>query len=155
MAKPPARRVPSDDYVVTVDGQDYAPHAGEWIDIIPGYTVGDMLDASRFQKLLDDRGSIGDDEPEAMAEWLTRADRVLVDLAASIDRRLVGWSWTDARGRPLPTPTADVIASLTWAELNYLLRAVRGQVAEADRKNAGRPSRTTSSATASRRSRTA
>ena len=152
MAKPPARRIPSDDFVITVDGTEYTPHEGEWIEVLSGFTVGDMQDGTRFAKLLDDRASIGDDETAALTEWAQRADAVLTDLARSIDSRMVAWAWTDARSRPLPAPSPAVIASLTWEELAYLLKAVRGQI-ETDRKNGSAPLPTTTSAIASRKRR--
>lgn len=149
MSKAPAKRMPSDDLAIEQDGIEYRPHEGEWVDVLPGYTVGDLQDVTRWEKLMDDRQAIGDDEPEAMVAWMGRAEAVLGDMSRSIDRRLVGWSWTDGRGRPLPEPSPEVIAGLTWDELSYLMRIVRGQ-AETDRKNGSAPSRTTSSATASR-----
>ena len=152
MAKPPAKRIPSDDCVLVQDGMEYTPHEGEWIEVVTGYTVADMQDANRFQKLMDDRQAIGDDEQEELLAWVQRADAILGDLSRSIDSRLVAWSWTDARSRPLPPPSPEVIASLSWDELAYLLRVVRGQT-ETDRKNGSAPSLTTTSATASRRRR--
>ena len=151
MAKPPPRRIPSDDFVIESDGAEYRPHQGEWVDVLPGYTVADMQDTARFQKLMDDRTAIGADEPEALSDWMERADVVLASLARGIDARLVAWSWTDARGRALPAPSPEVVASLTWDELGYLLRVVRGQ-GEQDRPNASAPSPITSSATARPRS---
>ncbi len=152
MAKPPARRIPSDDLVIERDGEEYALHEGEWVEVVTGYTVGDLRDSKRWQKLLEDKEAIGDDETEALAEWEKQADTILEDLSHSIDSRLAAWSWTDVRGRPLPPPSPSVIRSLSWDEVGYLLRVVRGQT-ETDLKNGSAPSPTTTSATASRRRR--
>jgi hypothetical protein len=147
MSKPPTRPVPSDDYVLTVDGVEYHPHEGEQVEFIGSTTVGEMQAFNRFRRLSVSIDAVkGEaDEAQKINELMDPAFEQLCELLA---RRLVRWSWTDDAGRPLPQPDApEVLKALCAEEVYYLLIAAQGESA-GERKNGSSVSPTTSSATA-------
>lgn len=126
MAKPLPRRVPCDDCIVTIDGELYALHEGEWVDILGDVKVGD-LSAFRHLTELEDRlaAVAGDSDEEKRTLALT--DEAWGSALDILRQRVVAWSWTDDAADPLPQPKADpaVFGRLRFEEVAYLLRALR------------------------------
>ncbi len=152
MAKPPTRQITSDDCVVTVEGEDYTPHEGEWIRVLPGITAAEIRLLRELQELKPKLEAIeGDDE--AQGQSIVLLDKSYDRAVSMVARRVVEWNWTDSEGKKYPSgPTTEVIQELDVQELFYLVAAVRGETA-GERKNGSRPSPTTSSASRQRRSR--
>ena len=159
MSKPPARQVPSDDYTVVVEGEVYHPHEGEYVSLVGNPTIGELEGWDEFRRMAVEFDAIkGEpDEREKVGALLETTTRHLCALLA---RRIVGWTWTDDRGRPLVAPALDdpddetqvvdatgLLKALTTDELYYLLRISRGE-APAERKNGTSSSPTSSSDTA-------
>jgi hypothetical protein len=156
VAKPKPQRFPSDDFEVTVEGETYHPHEGEWVEIFTDISVDDMLSGEALARIgLEMEAAKGDkDEVLRVAQLANEHfDVICVGLAD----RLVDWNWTDRRGNPLPKPdgSPDLLRRLTNAEVAYLMGLKRAtQETPDERKNDLRPLPITSSATGSSRSRT-
>lgn len=149
MAKPSARRVPSDDYEVEADGITYRPHEGEWVEVMPGITVGERMAYVGLARLgVTIQAAAG--ERDEYARLTEAAERYYEMVCASLARRVVAWNWTDQFGVPLPPPrdNPDVFRLIDETELNYLAAITRGETVT-ERKNALPPSPITSSATRS------
>lgn len=152
MAKPRVTRVPSDTCVVTINGEVYHPHEGEWIDVIPApQTVAERQAMVRLQiagKKL--RAASGDeDEQEQVDAFLEGDFGMALRIAA---KRIVAWNWTDMRGEQLPQPdgNAAVLRELSDEELGWLIGACNGRPPEEEveeEKKDSASSLTTSSAT--------
>jgi|SRR3990167_7151580 len=130
--KLPPRRVQCDDYVVVIDGQEYRPHAGEYVCFGSSSSVADYLP-------LMDLVELKDSLDEANVGRFRQALAAMVDgLESSID----DWSWTDNRGHAYANPPdRETIADLEIEELMYLYQAKAGQVGEgAEAKNGSSPS---------------
>lgn len=127
--KPPALRVPSDNFTIARDGATYQPHAGEWVEYAGDASVADMLLMQRMLRGSRELAALAaiDADPEQQFERFGPYADTIVDLCARLARVIVAWTWTDPTGRPYPSPpTAADLAELDMAELGYLLR--RGQV---------------------------
>lgn len=159
MSKPPIRRVPSDDCVVTVDGVEYRPHEGEYVEIAGKPSIGALQALWHFRK---SAKAPQEEPPEgasaaALSEYndrsIGRISEQFDALCEVIARHVTGWNWTDGRGVPLPQPdgTPTPIKALESEELYWLESAIQGQTSAA-RKNALKPSAPTSATRA--RSRT-
>ena len=143
MSKPLAKRVPSDDCIVTVDGVDYALHEGEWVDVVPAFSTGDL----RFmRKIVNLRTEV--DAAEKPEDGIVLTADTYEELIDILSRRLVAWNWTDDQGQALPQPNGNPVAfaTLRLEELLYLSLVIRGE-SPGERKNALKPSRTSRSAT--------
>lgn len=129
MSKIPPKRVPSDDCILVVEGVEYTPHKGEWIDIVPFMTVRQEI---AIIELLQS-GKQND------ANKANRSTQILCEEAAN---RVVDWNWTDLEGNPLPKPYRNpgVLHQLSNDELGYILKIMRGSESPAERKNALAPS---------------
>ena len=131
--KPPPRRVPSDDFVLTVAGTEYHPHAGEWVEFRPQVPVGLLRAANRIRgintaldELKDDTGAIvGANMARARAVW----DGHYADLCDFLAQCVTAWDWTDDSGCPFSPPdgTDGPLNVLSDDELYYLMRAAQGQ----------------------------
>lgn len=146
--KPPPRIVPSDDCVVTVDGVEYHPHEGESVSIAPGYSVGDLQLQHELQALRVKLDAIAGDDDEG-ARQVAILDNSYTSAIEVLSARLLGWTWTDDAGDPLPQPhkAPSAFSRLRLDEIYYLIQAVKGET-PGEQKNGSRPSRTSSSATA-------
>lgn len=116
-SKPPRLDITSDcaDYVVSVGGEEYHPHAGETVRIAgprPGWHFLELI--SRLQ-----------------ASDGSAAGEILVELSGVVQ----GWEWTDDSGQPLPAPSLDVLGRLSVPEVMYLAQLYMTG-SEAARKNA-------------------
>lgn len=154
MSKIPAQRVPSDDCVIDRDGVSYRPHAGEWIEVRRGQTVGDYLQQIRLAQLLASARELGQAAlaGQEAQETLAALESALRDSLEHLASRIVRWTWTDDTGQPYPErPAAGDLARLDMAELEYVRRVVSGDMEAEARKNGSRPSTGRSTARASRR----
>ena len=146
--KPPAQRVPSDDCETTVAGVDYYPHAGEWIEIIPRLSVGEIRLFRSLNALKPKLDAIeGDDGADA--DGIALMDDSFQEVLAVLRHRVLAWNWTDDAGDPYPQPRDEpgVFEQLSIQEMYYLTAAMQG--GGPDQKNGtGKNSRTTSSASA-------
>ena len=132
-SKPPPRREASDSFTVTIDGKEYQPHAGEWIDWRGRGTVGSLIVSLRLQKLLRVSGLDAEEAEETSGLY----EQVCRDIADFI----VGWSWTDDSSEPYPSPPGpEVIRSLSYEELFYLVGLRFGGSTEEESKNGSTPS---------------
>lgn len=159
MAKPGARRVPSDDFAEVIDGIPYQTHEGEWVEVVPVKAVREfeaLANLSHLQTQLEavqaSPDASDEDKAAAGAELLRLMDAHFDEVCAAVSGRLVAWNWTDLKGAPLPAPDADVLKRLSAQELNYLLMLAEGEAPD-DRKNGSRSMPTTSSATKPTRTR--
>lgn len=158
MTKPPPRRVPSDDFILEIDGETYTPHAGEWVEFVPTLPVGLFQAEARIRSLATQLDALKDDAGAIPPDRLREANDLIAghydDLCNLLARLVVAWNWTDDRGQPLPQPdgTDRPFRLLSVDELYYLWQAAQGGNPDA-RKNGSRPSPTTSSATRRRTSR--
>jgi hypothetical protein len=151
MSKPLAKRTPSDDCIVTVDGVDYALHEGEWVDVVPAFSAGDL----RFMRQIVNLQTQVD-AAENPAQAITLTADTYEELTGILSRRIVTWNWTDDQGQALPQPNgnAAAFATLRLEELLYLSLVIRGE-SPGGRKNALKPSRTSRSGTRTSRQRAA
>ncbi|MBF8255130.1 MAG: hypothetical protein HW375_37 [Anaerolineales bacterium] len=140
--KIPPRRVICDDFTVTVDGVEYHPHAGEWVEFLG---VASMSSYLRLMRLTAVQGltpaemaALPSADARALVEDMESAIRTnLVDVARAIS----GWTWTDTSGVPFESPPSpDTLVGLSPEELHYLTRTYRGDRSGTARKNGSAPS---------------
>ena len=155
MGKPkiPLKKVPADDCVVyvgrvhdkageiVVPGEPIQPHVGEWVELIPLQSVGQIMALSRCAAL-----AAGAGESTTPKELLAM-DGAFDDLCRGLAQRVVSWNWTDLMSEPLEQPyrRPDIIKALTSEEIMWLRQAVEGET-PVERKNGSGPLPTTSSA---------
>jgi len=146
MAKPGAKRVLSDDCLVTIDETEYAIHEGEWVDVLVFTTIAETRAFQEFRRISVELEALADDD-DAVAERMTLINEHYDILCDGLAKRLVGWNWSDMSGKPLPAPDGTVgpLNNLTSGELYYLLSVTRGSNPSAE-KNDSAGSQTTSSA---------
>lgn len=110
--KIPPRRVVADDLVITGDdGQEYQPHAGEWVEVRGHVSVDDYLKTMAVRDI-----RIGGDAA-------TRSEQV-DELFDWLGSRILDWNWTNDEGIEMPKPTAAVIRGLDFVEIMWLLTAI-------------------------------
>ena len=133
--KVPARRVASDDFVVTVLGEEYRPHAGEWVEFRGRLSMGQYLAMLGLMKM---SGLENLSPAEISALDLSES---MAKLAEMLARSIVAWSWTDDAGQPYPSPPVpENLTDLSIEELSYLVGRAAGGATEAESKNGGSPS---------------
>lgn len=144
MAKPPVRVIPSDDFVVEVDGIRYVPHEGETVTFLPTIPISMLQATQRMGGLSTQLDALRDENGELSDSHASEVRAVLsthyADLLAITARVVHGWTWTDDAGTPLPAPdgTPGPLETLSEDELYYLWRSAQGRN-EAARKNGLRP----------------
>lgn len=120
--KAPARAVYADDLTLTVEGQDYHPHAGECVRFSGGMSVADVkmvVDLQGFQEM-EIGGEITEEQREQLREFTVK----LEDAADFIAARIQSWTWTDESGDPYPErPDSALLRGLRFEELMWLLTA--------------------------------
>lgn len=128
MAKPQARRIPSDDCVVEVDGEKYNVHEGEWVELIPVTTVSDLAVLQKARDL-ETVAAAAKGDPDENVKMLDATSGMVDSICEMLAPRVKAWNWTDDAGRPLPQPdgTAEPLKRLHWEELLYLTQAAQGQ----------------------------
>lgn len=127
MAKPQAIRVPSDDCLVEVAGEQFAVHEGEWVEVLPIMKARDMQALNALGSV-GDRMAVAQGDPTEALQISEILDSAFADVAELLAERVRAWSWTDMDGVPLPQPKGDpeVITQLTTDEMFYLVGLVRG-----------------------------
>jgi hypothetical protein len=136
MAKPTAITVPSDDCVVTIGGKPYNVHEGETVTLVEtAPTIRDQQALLAFH-MLGPKVAAAEGDPEELQAILPLLDRALEDVCAMLAERVVDWTWTNDRGRPLPKPdgTGEPFKALRDDEVMYLIEVVKGE-SPAARKN--------------------
>jgi|TARA_Y100000310_G_scaffold276879_1_gene294340 hypothetical protein len=119
------KRVPADDCIITVEGEEIAVHKGEWIEIIPVGTLRTYTALLRVQNLvLDDSDS-----------------QVLHDLCEEVAERVIAWNFTGLDGKNLAKPyqNARVIEGLTSEEVAWIVKILQGE-SPGERKKDSEPS---------------
>jgi hypothetical protein len=148
--RPSNRRISNDDFVLTVNGVDHAPHQGEWIEVRPITSMADLAQITSIQIAWNEIQAIGSD-PAQTVRSAELAQQVLDSLVSRFVRIITQWNWTDVMsGEALAQPAENegaAVRGLSVDELQYLfiLTAPEGT---ADRKNGSQPSPTASLATA-------
>lgn len=153
--KPPVRRVPCDDCTVEIDGVEYRPHAGEYVEIVGGGSIEALQFAwRRVRPTPEPPEEASDKEKEVWREQRTaEVNSYFEELCAALARRVVAWSWTDDAGQPIPQPEGNPerLKILRPEELYFLRTACASEV-PAERGNGSKPSGTTSQIKARNRS---
>lgn len=139
MAKPQPIRIPSDDCAVTIGGEKYHPHEGEWVEMIPGLTVGALHGMRVLQEMVPQLQA-AEGEPGEQARVVALMDTGYAEICSFLAARLFGWNWTDLSGRPLPAPdgTPSALQALSAEEVNWLLQAAGGETPAAQKKGSKR-----------------
>lgn len=152
MAKPQLVKVPADDCVVEIGGIEHTPHEGEWVEVIPGQTVGEISTLRRVHNLNVRLAEVKGEEDEGYRR-LVIEDDAFQEMLDVVRVRLVNWNWTDDVGTPLLNPRShpEVLQNLRVEEVVWLFWAVKQETPSAE-KNASRPLPTSSSGSARARS---
>lgn len=129
MAKPQAIKISSDSCPVVVNGETYYPHEGEHVWMMPVASVGDMRRLS-VAAMASVRVAAVQGDADQGAKEIAIASETLDSLSEVLAPRIVKWTWTDLRGRPMPQPddTALSLSNLCQSELEWLLNALMGKV---------------------------
>lgn len=117
----PRITVPSDDFVIEEDGEEYHPHAGEQVTFRKRVSARDLLVIAKAQELQEELQETG-----GAAEL---ASFFYNDACPVLARAILAWDWTDpyeedGEGNPVPysSPTVDTLRDLdAMTELQYLL----------------------------------
>ncbi|KKM89940.1 hypothetical protein LCGC14_1243590 [marine sediment metagenome] len=126
--KVPLRRVSSDDFAVVVGGEEYHPHAGEWVEFKGSPSVEETLTLLKFS-----------DIPSTLtAEDVPLVKAILEEITVYLERSVIKWNWTDADKRPYPTPDG-VLRSLSFDEIGYLVEKAFAQLPPEQQKKVRRP----------------
>jgi len=130
--KLPLRRVQCDDYVVVIDGEEYRPHAGEYVSFGSSSSMAAYLPLMDLVELKDN----------VTTENVGRFREALAALVDGLDGAIAEWSWTDNEERPYESPpNRQTIGRLEMGELMYLYQAWAGQAgAGGEAKNGSSPS---------------
>lgn len=131
--KIPSKRLASDDCLVHVGrkiadgkiinaGTPYAVHLGEWIEVMPVASIGQLLALVQLQAEMNDPA---------------RAVHAFEELCRQVANKILAWNWTGLDDMPLAQPhnNVEVIKSLSDDELAWLVRAIGGET-PGERKNA-------------------
>lgn len=109
-----------DDYTVTVGGQDYAPHEGETVYLLPvGLSFGALTALQRYQAMAAG-GAIRDGDD--------RLEGAFDELLAALADIIVAWDLTDITGEPYEQPYRNPAAlrALPAGTLFHILGQLRG-----------------------------
>ena len=122
-SKVPNRTVPSDGFVLTLDGIDYRPHQGETVTFRGRQSIGDALLAFKLQDIA------GESDTAKIAETLES----FID---ALSQRVVAWTWTNDEGEAYPSPPSkEDLRSLSFEELGWLASGGTSVAPEDDLKN--------------------
>jgi hypothetical protein len=133
--KPKVRRVPSDDCILVQDGEEYAIHAGEWVEFRGRPSMGFFTMYLQLQSLGDaaQAGALTAEESSALG-------KAAEDMGDELARHIAAWTWTDDAGEPMPLPvTGEALDHLDQTEFQWLL-AQYLQASGGDRPNGSSPS---------------
>ena len=125
MSKIPTRKVKSDDCAIHVgrevnvetgkitnEGTPYYVHKGEWVEVIPLFSVRQYIAWNKLRNSL-----LGDAE---------NMEYALNSLCHELSNKIVKWNWTDNEGQKLSQPykKPEVLIDLTEEELIWLSSAL-------------------------------
>jgi hypothetical protein len=142
-----------------VDGEWYAVHEGEWVEMLPRRTFAEIKEYQHFSQLSADLAALKPAQKDASGEAIAAiaemraVQRVaFAELCEFLAERVARWTWTGPTGRPLvpwndeyqdadgqtlPCARLDgdpkVIERLDAAEIYYLLNVEQGET-PAERK---------------------
>jgi hypothetical protein len=110
-----------EDGEITDPGTPHYIHIGEWVEVMPVVAVREVMQLSRLQMGIEDRGSLGES---------------LGQLCQELSKRLVAWNWTDLVGQAMEQPhnRPDVLEELSADELLWLVNAAAEKESAAARK---------------------
>ena len=116
-------KVPSDDCMKDVDGEEIPIHVDEYVVFKPKVSPGDLAMIAGWDK--------GEADKEKVAETLS------TELCDTLASHIISWTWTDPyTGDELGKPTADVIRGLDiQSEIDYLISTWLEATGSADSKN--------------------
>ena len=110
-----------EDGEITDPGTPHYIHIGDWVEVMPVVAVREVMQLSRLQLGIEDRGSLGES---------------LGQLCQELSKRLVAWNWTDLVGQAMEQPhnRPDVLEELSADELLWLVNAAAEKESAAARK---------------------
>ena len=119
--KPPTRKVYADDLVVTVDGEEYHPHAGEYVVFRGKLRLDTLVAAMKLSSIGKmDMSDVTMEEAEALEETAS-------DLYKDLQRGIQDWDWTDDDGTPYRSPpTKAELSDVGFDEVMWLVGASFG-----------------------------
>lgn len=140
--KIPPIRIESDDCAVYLgrviedgkiigDGTPHYIHQGEWVELVPYGSIGEMMAATSF----------------APQDTVALQSEKMRNICVTLARRVTGWNWTDIMGAPLPQPYGrpEIFEALSADEIVWLIGASQKGEGVAERKNGSGPSGSASS----------
>lgn len=114
------RRVASDSFTITADGEEYHPHKGEWVLLRQRVTPAMTKAGLKFWGI---QGKLTRDNASEFAGDLT-------ELLDALGMVVLDWNWTGPDGKPYPQPSAEVMAKyLDFEELAWLTKEAQGEKA--------------------------
>lgn len=103
----PRRRLSMDEFGLFVNGEEYRPRVGEWLEVPHTRTIRQARDLEEQLRVLDG---------ETVEAYNSRLWNYIVEHGF-----LLAWNLTDlATGLPLPQPFADGYVDLSVQELGYI-----------------------------------
>lgn len=117
------RRVASDDMKMTVEGEDYYPHSGEYVVMLQKLSAAGMITVLEISSLQ------GQDMTDP--EVAQRHAEVFRDACALLADVVMEWDWKGMDGKPYPQPRGKprVIASLHLDEFTWLINQYQAPAA--------------------------
>jgi len=141
--KIPLKRVDSSNCVVYVGrriaggkvveaGTPYKVHEGEWVDILPVTSVGELI---AFGEMAASSSKVT--KEKKLLSLGSKMGMAFESVVQRVAQRVYDWNWTDIEGKRLPNPhnNPDVIRSLSTDELVWLANQAEYET-EIERKNA-------------------
>lgn len=134
LGKPPLSRIDCSRIIVSVNGQQYAPHHGEsvWkayglqtagINLVQLVARIDVL-LAQIQRASDDP----DTDVDTMTGLADELNETIDGLDRGIVETVVKWDWTDPQGASMgPRPTLETVRGLAFEERYMLATLLFGQ----------------------------
>jgi len=120
-----------EDGEITFPGIPHYVHIGEWVEVMPVIAVREVMQLSRLQMGVEDKGSLGES---------------LGQLCQELSKRILSWNWTDLMGEAMEQPhnRPDVLQELSADELLWLVNATSDKEQAVARKKGSNGSESTS-----------
>lgn len=113
--RPLPKRYSGDDFVMTIEGEEFRPHTGEYVEVWPVLSIRETRQAARLLGVM--RRGMEFLSTEELSELETLAGEFLKTAAANI----ISWDLTDIRtGKKLPKATAQILDSLSVEEFTWI-----------------------------------
>ena len=109
------RRVASDGFTLTVNGQEYHPHKGEWVKLKQAMSGEDMRVLCEFYGVM----SQGMSPETALA-----LSGLLTDVWKSLAGTVLDWNWRGPDGEYYAKPSLESIKGLMIEEIFWLVGAL-------------------------------